>query len=60
VSPTECEQCLVKAGEVYDDVGRGKTAAKQHVTLAELYEEQGNFQRAVEEYQKAADMFTVE
>ncbi|KAF8787996.1 beta-soluble NSF attachment protein-like [Argiope bruennichi] len=60
VSPNECEQCLVKAGEVYDDVGRGKTAAKQLMTLAELYEEQGNLQRAVEEYQKAADMFTTE
>ncbi|GFR07987.1 TPR_REGION domain-containing protein [Trichonephila clavata] len=60
VSPSECEQCLIKASEIYDDVGRGKTAAKQHMSLAEQYEEHGNLQRAVDEYQKAADMFKAE
>lgn len=30
------------------------------MTLAELYEEQGNLQRAIDEYQKAADMFSAE
>ncbi|KAG8187280.1 hypothetical protein JTE90_019169 [Oedothorax gibbosus] len=60
VSATDCEACLIKASEIYDDVGRGKVAAKQHMTLAELYEEQGNLQRAVDEYQKAADMFSGE
>ncbi|GFY75236.1 alpha-soluble NSF attachment protein [Trichonephila inaurata madagascariensis] len=60
VSPSECEQCLIKASQIYDDVGRGKTAAKQHMSLAEQYEEHGNLQRAVDEYQKAADMFKAE
>uniref|UniRef100_A0A2L2YLG1 Beta-soluble NSF attachment protein n=2 Tax=Parasteatoda tepidariorum TaxID=114398 RepID=A0A2L2YLG1_PARTP len=59
-SPNECEECLTKASELYDSVGRGKTAAKQHLTLAELHEEQGNLKKAVDEYQKAADMFQAE
>lgn len=60
ISPNDCEQCLIKASEVYAEVGRGKTVAKQHVTLAELYEEQGNLEKAVEQYQIAADMFSGE
>ncbi|XP_035204535.1 beta-soluble NSF attachment protein-like [Stegodyphus dumicola] len=60
VNPKDCEQCLIKASEVYSDVGRGKTAGKQHMTLAELHEEQGNLEKALEEYQTAADLFTGE
>ncbi|XP_054711601.1 alpha-soluble NSF attachment protein-like [Uloborus diversus] len=60
VNPNDCEKSLIKASEVYADVGRGKTAAKQHLTLAELYDEQGNVERARDEYQMAADMFSAE
>ena len=60
VSHEDCEQCLLKATEVYSDVGRGKTVAKQYMTLAELYEEQGNLEKAVEQFQLAADMFSGE
>lgn len=39
---TESVNCLLKAIEIYTDMGRFSMAAKHHQTIAELYESEGN------------------
>lgn len=38
----ESVNCLLKAVEIYTDMGRFSTAAKHHQTIAELYECEAN------------------
>lgn len=54
----EAVKCLLKAIEIYTDMGRFTMAAKQHQAIAEMYEtEFTDYERAVHHYQLAADYF---
>ena len=55
---TEAVACLLKAIEIYTDMGRFSIAAKHHQTIAEIYEsELADLDRAVQHYEQAADYF---
>lgn len=50
--------CLLKAIEIYTDMGRFTMAAKHHQTIAEMYETEAvDLERAVQHYEQAADYF---
>ena len=54
----EAVSCLLKAIEIYTDMGRFSIAAKHHQTIAEIYEsELADLDRAVQHYEQAADYF---
>ncbi len=54
----EAVNCLIKAIEIYTDMGRFSIAAKHHQTIAEIYEaELADLDRAVQHYEQAADYF---
>lgn len=54
----EAVSCLLKAIEIYTDMGRFSIAAKHHQTIAEIYEsEVADLDRAVQHYEQAADYF---
>ncbi|XP_061729532.1 alpha-soluble NSF attachment protein [Cydia pomonella] len=54
----EAVSCLLKAIEIYTDMGRFTVAAKQHQNIAELYEtECVDLARAMQHYEQAADYF---
>ncbi|XP_031626677.1 alpha-soluble NSF attachment protein [Contarinia nasturtii] len=54
----ESVNSLLKAIEIYTDMGRFTMAAKHHQTIAELYEGEANdLQRSVQHYEQAADYF---
>jgi len=56
--PNEAVSCLLKAIEIYTDMGRFSIAAKHHQTIAEIYEsEVADLDRAVQHYEQAADYF---
>ncbi|EEB20034.1 Soluble NSF attachment protein, putative [Pediculus humanus corporis] len=56
--PNESVNCLLKAIEIYTDMGRFTMAAKHHQTIAEVYEtEAADLERAVQHYEQAADYF---
>lgn len=56
--PNESVACLMKAIDIYTDMGRFTMAAKHHQTIAELYETEVNdLQRAMQHYEQAADYF---
>ncbi|KAJ6634847.1 Alpha-soluble NSF attachment protein [Pseudolycoriella hygida] len=58
VDPNEAVSCLLKAIEIYTEMGRFQIAAKHHQSIAEMYENEANdLQRAVQHYEKAADYF---
>lgn len=42
VDPNEAVNCLMKAIEIYTDMGRFTMAAKHHQTIAEMYENEAN------------------
>lgn len=42
VDPNEAVSCLLKAIEIYTEMGRFQIAAKHHQTIAEMYENEGN------------------
>jgi len=49
---------LVRAIEIYTDMGKFSMAAKHHQTIAEIYENEANdLEKAVEHYEQAADYF---
>ena len=49
---------MIKAIEIYTDMGRFSIAAKHHQTIAEIYEsEVADLDRAVQHYEQAADYF---
>lgn len=57
----EAINCLMKAINIYTDMGRFSVAAKHHLIAAEIYEgEGGDIQKAVEHYSKAADYYQCE
>lgn len=54
----EAVNCLLKAIEIYTDMGRFTMAAKQHQNIAEIYESEVlDLERAVQNYEQAADYF---
>ncbi|CAG0879672.1 unnamed protein product [Cyprideis torosa] len=56
--PGEAVKCLMKAVEVYTDMGRFTMAAKHHQTIAEICEtELVDLEKALQHYERAADYF---
>ncbi|XP_013787636.1 alpha-soluble NSF attachment protein-like [Limulus polyphemus] len=56
--PLEAVNCLLKAIEIYTDMGRFTIAAKHHVTVAEIFENEiADIEKAVSHYEQAADYF---
>lgn len=54
----EAANCLLKAIEIYIDMGRFTIAAKNHMDIAELYEgDQVDVEKVMSNYQKAADFY---
>ncbi|CAI2355030.1 unnamed protein product [Caenorhabditis sp. 36 PRJEB53466] len=58
VQPERAVECLEKTSEIYTDMGRFTMAAKNHVSIAELYEtELPDKEQCVKHYQQAADYY---
>ncbi|PAV62868.1 hypothetical protein WR25_15931 [Diploscapter pachys] len=58
VNPQLAVECLLKTSEIYTDMGRFTMAAKNHVSIAELYESDcPDKAQCVAHYQKAADYY---
>ncbi|KAL5008034.1 hypothetical protein ScPMuIL_013615 [Solemya velum] len=56
--PNEAVNCLLKAVEIYTDMGRFSIAAKHHVSIAEIYEsEMVDIEKAVSSYEQASDYY---
>jgi len=56
----EAANCLIKAIDIYTDMGRFTVAAKHHQTVAEMYEGDGaDLDKAMKHYEQAADYFRV-
>lgn len=54
----EAVSCIIKAIEIYIDMGRFHIAAKHHQTIAEIYEVKlADLVQAVQHYEQAADYF---
>jgi alpha-soluble NSF attachment protein len=56
-STLECVDCLRKAVELFTGEGRFAIAAKHQKEIAEVYEAELDFEKAIEAYQTAADFF---
>ncbi|CAI5452166.1 unnamed protein product [Caenorhabditis angaria] len=58
INPQLAVDCLLKTSEIYTDMGRFTMAAKNHVTIAELYEsELPDKELSIKHYQQAADYY---
>jgi len=56
--PNEAVNCLMKAIDIFTDMGRFTIAAKHHQTIAEIYEsELVDLDKCIKHYEKAADYF---
>ncbi|XP_060779979.1 N-ethylmaleimide-sensitive factor attachment protein, alpha b [Neoarius graeffei] len=56
--PQEAINCLIRAIEIYTDMGRFTIAAKHHVSIAEIYEsELVDIDKAIAHYEQAADYY---
>ncbi|XP_067144740.1 alpha-soluble NSF attachment protein-like [Centruroides vittatus] len=56
--PHEAINCLLKAVEIYTDMGRFTVAARHHMTIAEIYEtEVADIEKAITHFEQAADYF---
>jgi len=54
----EAINCLMKAIEIYTDMGRFTIAAKHHMTVAEIYESECvDIEKAIIHFEQAADYF---
>lgn len=56
----EAVNCLLKAIEVYTDLGRFTLAAKLHENIGEMYEGETNSEAAVQHYEQAGEYFNGE
>lgn len=57
-NPSEAVKILLKAIEIYTDMGKFRIAAKHHVTTAEIFEKEDvNIPKAIMHYEKAADYY---
>lgn len=56
--PNAAVSAIHKAIEIYTDMGRFNIAAKHHITVAEIYEnELADMEKAVQNYEQAADYY---
>ncbi|XP_071791391.1 alpha-soluble NSF attachment protein-like [Asterias amurensis] len=56
--PQEGVKVLLRAIEIYIDMGRFTIAAKHHISIAEIYEnEMVDLEKSVENYERAADYY---
>ncbi|KAK4806282.1 hypothetical protein QYF61_008468 [Mycteria americana] len=54
----EAINCLIRAIEIYTDMGRFTIAAKHHISIAEIYEtELVDIEKAIAHYEQAADYY---
>ncbi|TKR88003.1 hypothetical protein L596_012315 [Steinernema carpocapsae] len=61
VNPQAAVDCLLKTVEIYQDMGRFNMAAKNHITIAELYENEcPDMEKCMDHYKKAADFYNGE
>ncbi|VDP50476.1 unnamed protein product [Soboliphyme baturini] len=57
-NPPKAVDCLMKAADIYTDMGRFTMAAKHHLSIAELYESECvDVEKCVQHYEKAADYY---
>ncbi|XP_044523274.1 alpha-soluble NSF attachment protein isoform X3 [Gracilinanus agilis] len=55
---SEAINCLMRAIEIYTDMGRFTIAAKHHISIAEIYEtELVDIEKAIAHYEQAADYY---
>ncbi|XP_018411507.1 PREDICTED: alpha-soluble NSF attachment protein isoform X3 [Nanorana parkeri] len=55
---SEAINCLLRAIEIYTDMGRFTIAAKHHISIAEIYEsELVDVEKAIAHYEQAADYY---
>ncbi|KRY20236.1 Soluble NSF attachment protein [Trichinella patagoniensis] len=58
INPKQAIDCLLKAVEIYSEMGRFTMAAKYYMSVAELYESECNDpEKAMHHYEKAADYY---
>ncbi|KRZ23398.1 Alpha-soluble NSF attachment protein [Trichinella pseudospiralis] len=58
INPKQAIDCLLKAVEIYSEMGRFTMAAKYYMSVAELYEVECNDpEKAMHYYEKAADYY---
>uniref|UniRef100_A0A6I8PJ49 NSF attachment protein alpha n=1 Tax=Ornithorhynchus anatinus TaxID=9258 RepID=A0A6I8PJ49_ORNAN len=56
--PQEAINCLMRAIEIYTDMGRFTIAAKHHISIAEIYEaELVDIDKAIAHYEQSADYY---
>ncbi|XP_062368438.1 alpha-soluble NSF attachment protein-like [Cinclus cinclus] len=56
--PQEAINCLLRAVEIYTDMGRFTIAAKHHISIAEIYESDLlDIDKAIAHYEQAADYY---
>nr|KAF6272686.1 NSF attachment protein alpha [Myotis myotis] len=59
--PQEAINCLMRAIEIYTDMGRFTIAAKHHISIAEIYEtELVDIEKAIAHYEQSADYYKSE
>ncbi|XP_025225071.1 alpha-soluble NSF attachment protein isoform X8 [Theropithecus gelada] len=55
---SEAINCLMRATEIYTDMGRFTIAAKHHISIAEIYEtELVDIEKAIAHYEQSADYY---
>eukprot|EP01006_Ploeotia_vitrea_P028407 TRINITY_DN61111_c0_g1_i1.p1 TRINITY_DN61111_c0_g1~~TRINITY_DN61111_c0_g1_i1.p1 ORF type:complete len:886 (-),score=118.39 TRINITY_DN61111_c0_g1_i1:1086-3743(-) len=59
-SHLDAAQCFKEAGEIFMDVGKPRMAAKEYRNIAEVYENEEDFENAIDWYQTAADTYPKE
>lgn len=58
VDPQEAVNSILKAIEIYTDMGRFSIAARHHMTVAEIYENEAvDIEKAIAHFEQAADYF---
>ncbi|TPP58552.1 N-ethylmaleimide sensitive fusion protein attachment protein alpha [Fasciola gigantica] len=58
IDPQKSIDCLMRAIEIYTDMGRFTIAAKHHMTVAEIYETVlADMDQAIRHYEQAADYY---